>query len=150
FVEAFCDQLDLGEVVVVGNSMGGFVSAEVAIQFPERVERLALVSAAGITINNLRRGPVMAWGRAAALAGARSAAEKRMAVLRPRLRHLAFSSIARHPSRISAEMLWEMSQGAGRDGFMPALEAHMDYDFRDRLPEIRCPTLIVWGEDDMI
>ncbi len=150
FIEALCDQLDLGEVVIVGNSMGGFVSAETAIQFPERVERLALVSAAGITVNSLRRGPVMAWGRAAALAGARSAAEKRMAVLRPRLRYAVFSSIVRHPSRVSAELLWEMSQGAGRPGFLPALEAHLQYDFRERLPQIRCPTLIVWGADDMV
>ena len=146
----FCDQLDLGEVVVIGNSMGGFVSAEVAIQFPERVERLVLVSAAGITVNSLRHGPVMAWGRAAAMAGARSVAEKRMVIRRPRLRHLAFGLITRHPSRIPAETLFEMSMGAGRRGFLPALEAHLDYDFRERLPEIRCPTLIVWGEDDVI
>jgi pimeloyl-ACP methyl ester carboxylesterase len=150
FIEALCDQLDLGEVVVVGNSMGGFVSAETAIQFPERVERLVLVSAAGITVNHLRRAPVMAWGRVAALAGARSAAEKKMAIRRPRLRHAVFSSITRHPSRIPTDMLFEMSQGAGRPGFMPALGAHLDYDFRDRLLEIRCPTLIIWGEDDMI
>jgi pimeloyl-ACP methyl ester carboxylesterase len=26
----------------------------------------------------------------------------------------------------------------------------MDYDFRDRLPEIDSPTLIVWGADDML
>ena len=150
FIEALCDQLDLGEVVVIGNSMGGFVSAEVAIQFPERVERLVLVSAAGITVNSLRHGPVMAWGRAAAMAGARSVAEKRMVIRRPRLRHLAFGLITRHPSRIPAETLFEMSMGAGRRGFLPALEAHLDYDFRERLPEIRCPTLIIWGEDDVI
>ena len=28
---------------VVGNSMGGFIGAELAIQFPQRVERLTLV-----------------------------------------------------------------------------------------------------------
>jgi pimeloyl-ACP methyl ester carboxylesterase len=33
---------------------------------------------------------------------------------------------------------------------MDALRAIMDYDFRDRLPEIGCPTLIVWGTDDML
>jgi cis-3-alkyl-4-acyloxetan-2-one decarboxylase len=49
WVDAFCDQLGLGEVDMVGNSMGGFVVAEVAIQFPQRVSRLVLVSAAGIT-----------------------------------------------------------------------------------------------------
>ena len=26
----------------------------------------------------------------------------------------------------------------------------MDYDFRDRLPQISDPTLIIWGRNDMI
>ncbi len=39
-VDAFCEQLGLSEVELVGNSMGGFVAAEVAIQFPQRVKRL--------------------------------------------------------------------------------------------------------------
>ena len=47
WVDALCEQLGLGKVALVGNSMGGFVAAEVAIQFPERVARLVLVSAAG-------------------------------------------------------------------------------------------------------
>jgi pimeloyl-ACP methyl ester carboxylesterase len=149
-VDALCDELGLGEVVLVGNSMGGFVGAEVAIQFPERVERLVLVSAVGITINDLRREPVMVWGRIAMMAGTRGAAERRLAVLRPRLRHLIFSMIVRHPSRISAEILWEMSLGAGRPAFKGALEAMLDYDFRDRLEDIRVPTLIVWGKNDML
>jgi pimeloyl-ACP methyl ester carboxylesterase len=149
-VDALSERLELGEVVLVGNSMGGFVAAETAIQFPQRVERLVLVSAVGITSNNMRREPVAVWGRAAAMAGSRGAAEKRMAVLRPRIRHLVFATIMRHPSLIAPEMLWEMAQGAGRSAFRPALEAMFDYDFRDRLPDIRCPTLIVWGRDDML
>jgi pimeloyl-ACP methyl ester carboxylesterase len=149
-VNELCAGLGLGEVALVGNSMGGFVAAETAIQFPERVERLVLVSAAGITSSNLRREPAMAWGRAAMMAGSRGAAEKRMAVLRPRLRHLVFSTIMRHPSLIAPEMLWEMSAGGGRSAFRPALEAILDYDYRERLPEIRCPTLVVWGEEDML
>jgi pimeloyl-ACP methyl ester carboxylesterase len=149
-VEALCDRLDLGRIALVGNSMGGFITAETAIQFPQRVERLVLVSAAGITTTDLRREPVMAWGRAVAMGGARSAAEVKMAILRPRLRHLIFSLIVRHPSRIPADILFEISKGAGRDAFMPTLNAILDYDFRERLPEIRCPTLIVWGANDAI
>jgi pimeloyl-ACP methyl ester carboxylesterase len=149
-VNDLCEELDLGRVVLVGNSMGGFASAEVALSFPERVERLVLVSAVGITSNDVARAPVMAWGRIATFAAARSAAEKRLALLRPRMRQLAYSSIVRHPTRIRTDMLWEISQGAGRDAFMPALKAIHDYDFRDRVPEIGCPTLIVWGEDDML
>src|SRR3954452_6159804 len=41
-------------VALVGNSMGGFIGCEVAIQFPARVERLVLVSAAGISIEHQR------------------------------------------------------------------------------------------------
>jgi pimeloyl-ACP methyl ester carboxylesterase len=150
-IHDFCERLGIDRVAaLVGNSMGGFVAAETAVQFPERVERLVLVSAAGITSSDLRREPVMAWGRMAMLAGARGVAEKRMAIVRPRIRHLVYSTIMRHPSRIAAEMLWEMSEGAGRSAFRPALEAILDYDFRDRLGDIVSPTLIVWGGDDML
>jgi pimeloyl-ACP methyl ester carboxylesterase len=149
-VNGLCEHLDLGRVALVGNSMGGFIAAETTIQFPARVERLVLCSSAGITTNELRREPVMAWGRAIAMGGTRSAAEVRMAILRPRLRHLVFSLIVRHPSRIRPDILFEISKGAGRDAFIPTLQAILDYDFRDRLPEIRCPTLIVWGASDAI
>ena len=149
-VNGLCEQLELDRVVVVGNSMGGFIAAETAIQFPERVERLVLCSAAGITTSELRREPVIAWGRAVAMGGTRSAAEVRMAILRPRLRHVIFALITRHPSRIRPDILFEISRGAGREAFMPTLHAILDYDFRDRLPDIRCPTLIVWGAKDAI
>ena len=149
-VEGLCEHLDLGRIALIGNSMGGFIAAETTIAFPERVERLVLCSSAGITTSNLRREPVMAWGRAVAMGGTRSAAEVRMAVLRPRLRHLVFALIVRHPSRIGADILFEISKGAGRDAFLPTLQAILDYDYRHRLPEIRCPTLIVWGAKDAI
>ena len=38
----------------------------------------------------------------------------------------------------------------GKPGFDDALRASLDYDFRERLPEVRVPTLIVWGENDSI
>src|SRR5204862_3896631 len=38
--------------------------------------------------------------------------------------------------------------GAGKEGFLDALDALTDYDFRDRLDEVKVPVLLVWGEDD--
>src|SRR6202035_712966 len=50
------------------------------------------------------------------------------------------------PAPLAAEQL----RGAGKPGFVQGLQAVLDYDVRDRLPEIACPTLIVWGERDRL
>jgi pimeloyl-ACP methyl ester carboxylesterase len=149
-VNHFCDSLGLDEVVLVGNSMGGFVTAETAIQYPSRAERLALVSAAGISITNLYRRPAMTWGRVAAALGTYGAANTNTAISRPGLRQLALGFVIRHPTRIRTDLAWEQVHAARSEGFRDALDALLDYDFRPRLSEISCPTLIVWGEDDML
>jgi pimeloyl-ACP methyl ester carboxylesterase len=150
-VEEVCDRLDLGRVALVGNSMGGFVAAEVAIAFPERVERLVLVSAAGISTNNVRSRPVLTLGRVAAAIATQSAAQHRIVASRPGLRHYSLLLVARHPSRLRADLVYHgLMAGTGKPGFRDALRELLGYDFRDRLPGIHCPTLIVWGTKDMI
>ena len=57
--------------------MGGFVAAELAISFPQRVERLVLVSAAGITAEHLPADRVMAGARAVACTADRSVSRHR-------------------------------------------------------------------------
>jgi pimeloyl-ACP methyl ester carboxylesterase len=149
-VNAVCDELDLGEVVLVGNSMGGFTAAETAIQYPERVSRMVLNSAAGLTTSDIVHGPVLAGARIAAALGARTAAMSEKVVVRKRLRWPVYYTFIRYPHRIPTDLLYEITRGSGRPGFLPALRAIFDYDFRDRLPDIRCPTLVIWGEDDML
>ena len=149
-VDELCEQLGLDTVAVVGNSMGGFAGAEMAIAFPQRVERLCLVSAAGISIVNLRREPLLAVGRILAAGGTMTAAQQRSVLRRPGLTHLTFAFVFRHPTRLARDLLLEQMQGTGKPGFLPALDALTDYDFRDRLPEIGCPTFIVWGDQDLL
>jgi pimeloyl-ACP methyl ester carboxylesterase len=150
-VEALCQQLGLERIALVGNSMGGFVTSEVAIRYPDRVERLVLVSAAGISSASVYRAPALLVGRIAAVITAYTAARHRKMAARPVTRHSALSLVARHPSRLAPDLAWEgLMKGADKPGFQSALRANLVYDFRDRLPEIGCPTLIVWGENDSI
>src|SRR3954447_1110366 len=72
-VNAVCDGLALREVVLVGNSMGGFTAAETAIQFPERVERVVLISAARHTTSDLMHQPILFGARLVAALGTRTA-----------------------------------------------------------------------------
>jgi len=150
-VDSFCEQLGLGRVAVVGNSMGGFISAEVAIQFPERVSRLALVSAAGISSADALQAPILTIGRLASAIATNSAARYRTLASRPIARHASLALVARHPRLLKADLAYEgFFKGAGKAGFDEALRACLDYDFRDRLPDVKVPTLIVWGEKDSI
>ena len=146
-LDALCDALGIERVAVVGNSMGGFVGAELALAVPDtRVERLVLVSAAGLSITEL---PAAAAVLAAAV----------FATAQPRLARLDATSRGGRgcggrrcrascaTRRGSPPPLPTSSCSAsGKPGFVPALDALTSYDFRDRLGEIEVPVLLVWGE----
>jgi pimeloyl-ACP methyl ester carboxylesterase len=153
-VDTLLDRLGVGPAVLVGNSMGGFIAAEVAIQYPARVQRLVLVSAAGLTVEYQRneralgalryaRRLLLAWG---GFVGARSDA----IASRPRARRMLMRLVVHDADRLPAPLIAEQFRGAGSPGFVDALDALTDYPIRARLGEIACPTLIVWGTEDKL
>jgi pimeloyl-ACP methyl ester carboxylesterase len=149
-IDALCDMLEIENPVVVGNSMGGFIGAELALAFPTRVRKLVLVSAAGISVENIWREPVMAVGRLLAVGAARTGAKVLPVTRRPRLRRAALQVVVRYPEKLSVGLASELVAGSGTPGFVGGLDAVLGYSFRDRLPEIEVPTLIVWGRNDIL
>ncbi len=143
-LDALLDALELDAAAVVGHSMGGFIAAELAIAFPQRVERLVLVSAAGLSsyrdprglreLRRIRRGgrPIAAifdWGAAHADTLAR----------RPGLREVALSLIARHPDRLPAPLVAEQIRGAGKPAFVEGLRANSTTTSAAASPRSRAP-----------
>jgi pimeloyl-ACP methyl ester carboxylesterase len=150
-VDGFLEALGVKRAHVVGNSMGGFVASELAVQFPHRVDRLVLVSAAGISNTSYYRAPAMTLGRIAQALTTATAARHRALAGRPITRHMALALVARHPSRLKPDLAWEgLMKGAGKPSFRDALRANLEYDFRDRVSEIEVPTLVVWGAEDSV
>jgi len=49
FLDQFCKQLKIERATLVGNSMGGWIAAMFTASFPDRVDKLVLVDAAGYT-----------------------------------------------------------------------------------------------------
>jgi pimeloyl-ACP methyl ester carboxylesterase len=139
---------------IVGHSLGGGVAMQFFYQFPQRTERLVLVSSGGLghDVSPLLRG--------AALPG--SAALLRLAT-RPRL----VGAIAATGKRLRergnstgvymqavARALAPLQEEGSRQAFLQTLRAVIDVQgqrvsARDRLYLLgEMPTLIVWGERD--
>lgn len=156
-LDALMDELGLDSAVVVGNSMGGFIAAELAIRFPARVERLVLVSSAGVATAYIRfptwfmaRYAERIIGAAAPLMTASEPQIRRMATRRG-LRRGILGLICAHPERIAPELAYEVAVGSGAKPAAGAAAADLGrYDVRDRLGDIACPTLIVWGTRDRV
>ncbi|HEX4734378.1 MAG TPA: alpha/beta fold hydrolase [Thermoleophilaceae bacterium] len=153
-VDELLGALDVDRAVIVGNSMGGFIGAEVAIQFSTRVEKLVLVSAAGISIEHQRNEPVLRvlellddW---LILGGGWAATRSEALSGRPRIRRQIMKLVAHRAEKLPAALIAEQVKGSGKPGFVPALDALTDYPIRDRLADIRCPVLVVWGEQDRL
>jgi pimeloyl-ACP methyl ester carboxylesterase len=149
-VDAMCDALGVPSVSVVGNSMGGFIGAELALTFDTRVERLVLVSAAGLSTEHVARKPSVAMARVLSAAFPRAIRFEPAVVRRPRLRRAAMQWVIRYPEKLSVPLAEELVLSSGKPGFVPALEALLNYSFRERLGRIEIPVLIVWGRNDLL
>ena len=154
-LDALLGELGIDAAAVVGNSMGGFIAAELAISYPQRVERLVLVSAAGISTRGNAAHRAGAAARAARRAGA--GRERRLDGVALGRRHAAPAAargdadvVAAHPGRLPAPLAAEQLRGAGKPGFMRRARGDPRLRRARAAREIACPTLIVWGERDRL
>jgi len=149
-VDRLCDLLELDAAVVVGNSMGGFVAAELALRHPARVARIALVSAAAVSIGDFNPVPASALLGLLTRTPLGTPVGMRAVLARRRARHLAFAAVIRHPTRIATDTLAELAAGRGTPGLASALSAMIEHDIRGELSRIAVPALIVHGREDML
>ena len=151
-VDAILEALGVdGPAAVAGSSMGGLIAAELAISRPARVERLVLVSAAALWNERMRARPLVAASKVSRYYAPLLVSGLEVIAHLPRLRREALRAAGlRNVSQISAPLAYELFSGVGKPGFTDGLQALYDYRIRDRLPEVACPTLIVWGADDPV
>jgi pimeloyl-ACP methyl ester carboxylesterase len=154
-LERLLDEREINSATVIANSMGGLIAAELALASPRRVERLVLVSPAGVSTHGyrgsaraastLRRLEPIIAPRAAWVA-----ANADVVAAHPRTRTALLKLVVRHPERLAIAIAAEQLRGAGKPGFVGALESIQRYDLGSRLREIGCPALIVWGDGDRV
>jgi len=153
-IDELMEKLDIDAARIVGNSMGGFIGAEIAIEHPARIERLVLVAAAGLSIESIRTERTKGVRHRAEnlifFSLAHVVSRSHQVALRPRLRAALLMTVAAHPTRLPGPLAAQQVLGSGKPGFSDALEAMCRYPLRDRLEKIACPTLILWGDKDIL
>ncbi|MGH2494155.1 MAG: alpha/beta fold hydrolase [Ktedonobacteraceae bacterium] len=128
------DTLGLEKAILVGHSLGGWMAAELAVWYPERVEKLVLSNSAGIRVKGSPIADLFAM----------NAQEVMMA---------CFDDFSAAAPLMPAEMNVDYLIGQYRQlTTLASLAWNPSYDpkLERRLARITCPTLIVWGEHDRL
>ena len=145
-LDALLERLEISAAVVVGHSMGGFVSAELAINCPQRVDRLVLVCPAGLSTYADRRDLrlVAQMRRFKRIVNAYHAQVSAHAEPSPGTRACASRPsthvVAHHSDRLPAPLVAEQIRGAGKPGYIEGMAGEPPLRLprpaeRDRLPD---------------
>ncbi len=137
YVEMF-DALGLGEVILGGVSLGGWIAAEFAVRWPERVKKLWIADAPGLWVEEEPLPDLF-----------------RIMTDRDKLRELLFHD----PKGAMATMV--VREDPDEEAMMTGYQAmtvlarlvwERPYDpkLAQRLRRIECPTLLVWGDHDRL
>jgi pimeloyl-ACP methyl ester carboxylesterase len=131
------DALGLERVILGGASLGGWIAAEVAVRWPERVEKLWLSGAPGLKCDAPHGNLFRDMGERDKL---------RQLLFHDPRSHMAELVIADNPSvekmlrayqslTVLARLVWERP-------YNPKLAG--------RLHRVQCPVLLLWGDDDKL
>ena len=127
------DELDLGRVTVVGNSIGGWIAAEMALVEPSRAAAFVIVDGVGIEVPGHPIADFFA--------------------LTPRqVAELSYHDPDRYgidPSKLAPEALQWMAGNRATLGVYGGT-AMSDPTLAGRLARVNKPTLVLWGDSDRI
>jgi len=143
---ALLDRIGVARAHVVGLSLGGMIAQELALAYPERVDRLVLLA----TYPRLRPGVHDPWLNAWLQAGERGMDPASFEIcMMPWMISPAF--MARH-DLVETALVESLSDPypASAVGISGQVEACRAHDALERLPRIAAPTLVLVGAEDIL
>ena len=138
FLDQFCKQLKIERATLIGNSMGGWIGAAFTAAFPDRVDKLVLVDAAGYAPPKDLDPRI--------LYGLNPTTREGMKVLVARV---FYGKIFQTDAAIDAAIAARLAAGDGYTINSITESIIRGEDFLDATVKmIKRPTLIVWGRED--
>jgi pimeloyl-ACP methyl ester carboxylesterase len=132
------DALQIDEVCLGGVSLGGWIAAEFACRWPERVKKLWIADAPGLWVDEKPLPDLF-----------------RIMADRDAVRRLVFHDPNHHVAQLMFDPKPDDEQFVRAYQNMTVLarlvwERPYDPKLPSRLRRVRCPTLLVWGDDDRL
>jgi pimeloyl-ACP methyl ester carboxylesterase len=143
YLEVF-DALKLTQFDLVGNCVGGWIAAELAVRHPEKIRKLVLVGAAGLFVEGALIGDVFMMAQPER---GSSYASLREMLFSSRDQSNAIEMFPDGKGEVEDEVRrYQMLRLSSRIGFKPPY--FYNRPLRNRLHRITSPALIIWGEKD--
>lgn len=147
FLDAFTTAIELDSFALGGNSLGGLIAWRFALDYPQKVEQLILLDAAGIPRQQEGESPL-----AFRLAKKPIVAAIMQKVTPKALFKKSLYEVYGDPEKVTPTLLqryFELFRRPGnRQAYVDRINQEDTITDPDRLKEIQQPTLILWGETD--
>jgi pimeloyl-ACP methyl ester carboxylesterase len=154
FLRRFLDALDIPRAHVVGNSLGGLIAMQFAVQFPDAVDRLVLVGSAGFArqvhwVFRLLSMPLLGHWLA-------RTNRRKLEIFHRRLIHgdsswLTADWLDRVHALATLPGAPQMLRDVARVGVnLRGIKAEILKPLHEKLSALAVPTLIVWGDQDRL
>jgi 3-oxoadipate enol-lactonase len=146
---ALMDALGIESAVIMGHSMGGFIAQELALTYPERVNKLILSATnfggphhvpvtpqAMLVLADMTSDPVTRFKNGLVVSTAPGFAEQ-------------------HPEIIQEWLEWRIANPVDPAGYQAQMAIGLGLiseqaSFENKLPEVKVPTLILFGAHDQV
>lgn len=142
------DKLKVDRAILVGNSLGGYVSWATAVFYPDRVAKLVLIDSSGYPFQaksipigfKIASTPIL---------------NKLMQQVLPRgMVESSVKNVYGNPELVTPELVsryFDLTTRAGnRQALVERLQQMRPGQFTQRLSELKLPTLIMWGDQDKL
>jgi pimeloyl-ACP methyl ester carboxylesterase len=141
-VEGFLRALDIERAHLLGNSLGGTTAMKVAIDYPERVDKLMVMGAPTGRPSNFM--PMPTEGIRRLQVGFANPTKETL--------HDMIKIFVYDASFVTDELLEQRLKAAKNDAILDARRksSTAQYDVVAELPRIKAKTLLLWGRDDRV